>query len=748
MGSGASQNLEEAQKVVRDLESVIACTSLLMGLNPRYIRFPDMYSIFDFEIRDGGVEDDQSSEALAELKKELQLAMGDQGEGKKQDGTDTDGELQVRDGDEMPTNSGGAGSKDDENDNGMFVFKGTVSPNTKINNGNEPRERKVVEPAIVVAVPEVGLVKLKTLNEQNEDGWTPLHACCHSIDMLEAAKALIYAIQRKNLSIDLKTTKGPGAFASGYTPLHIAAAYGIYDTTKALIDAGAKINTRNSLDQTPLHEVCYRGYTEIAVLLIHATDNLNIECPSGDAAPSHPLTPLAKSCRYGHGRIVKVLLTSGANIDFQDSEAGWTALMEAAYFFHDDIVRLLLANGASPNLLSKEGYSAKEICSSRSIRDMLEDYDKFRIKFMEDNGGADGRTIGSEWVVSSGARELQKMSDEKKKRNIFGSDWDDEMSFGEEYDSFKDFVNNSVDVFQDSTFHINGAVGDDANTTNVDNTEGTKTTENNETPETPSATLVGMTNKSEHRLLGDLPALDLSPNGNRRLQNLKDEHAIEEWRKKRKQELIERAAKVAAKKRQKERRRQRRQYKEAIETSDSIPAEFICPLTMRLMKRPVTTPYGQTYEAAAILEYIQDYQNRCPKTGQPLARVDLKKDERLMKKISKWKKEFKKEYKKSISPKNKQQKASTEGTKTVDESDGGDLDRNGNSGEGSTHKPSIISKKIQSPKTDVEILESSKEIKFHSSPKNAEAKFDDEANKYKSKHFQHLEEDDDEYDFD
>ena len=110
-------------------------------------------------------------------------------------------------GEEMPSSSGGAGSKDDQNDDGMFVFKGTISPNAKVNKGEESRERKAIEPAIVVAVPEVGLVKLKTLNEQNEDGWTPLHACCHSIDMFEAAKALIYAIQRKGLSIDLKTTK-------------------------------------------------------------------------------------------------------------------------------------------------------------------------------------------------------------------------------------------------------------------------------------------------------------------------------------------------------------------------------------------------------------------------------------------------------------------------------------------------------------------------------------------------------------
>ena len=82
------------------------------------------------------------------------------------------------------------------------------------------------------------------------------------------------------------------------------------------------------------------------------------------------------------------------------------------------------------------------------------------------------------------------------------------------------------------------------------------------------ASLVGGTSKSDHRLLGDLPSLDISPTGNRRMQNMKDEEEIEKWRKKRKQELIERAAKNAEKKRQKEKRRQRRQYKEAIEKSD------------------------------------------------------------------------------------------------------------------------------------------------------------------------------------
>ena len=68
--------------------------------------------------------------------------METKGKGKKQDGTDNEEELQVQDGDEMPSSSGGAGSKDDQNDDGMFVFKGTISPNAKVNKGEESRERR------------------------------------------------------------------------------------------------------------------------------------------------------------------------------------------------------------------------------------------------------------------------------------------------------------------------------------------------------------------------------------------------------------------------------------------------------------------------------------------------------------------------------------------------------------------------------------------------------------------------------
>ena len=163
MGSGASQNLEEAQKVVRDLESVIAATSMLMGLNPRHIRFPDMYSIFDFEIRDDEDADGFANDILSEMKRELQFALKDEANMSKQADSDSDDDCDTVDKEKLKRQdkNNNEGSKDgggeDEGDDGLFVFKGTVSPSAEVKNKN--KHKVIIEPAFVVAVPDAGLVK-------------------------------------------------------------------------------------------------------------------------------------------------------------------------------------------------------------------------------------------------------------------------------------------------------------------------------------------------------------------------------------------------------------------------------------------------------------------------------------------------------------------------------------------------------------------------------------------------------------
>jgi hypothetical protein len=53
------------------------------------------------------------------------------------------------------------------------------------------------------------------------------------------------------------------------------------------------------------------------------------------------------------------------------------------------------------------------------------------------------------------------------------------------------------------------------------------------------------------------------------------------------------------------------------------PAKLICPLTKKVMVDPVMTHEGQNFERKAILKYLDDSDNKCPVTGNPLAPHDL-----------------------------------------------------------------------------------------------------------------------------
>jgi len=62
-------------------------------------------------------------------------------------------------------------------------------------------------------------------------------------------------------------------------------------------------------------------------------------------------TLLIAAARYGHERVVDLLLQRGAEVNLQDSDS-WTALMYAARYGHERVVELLLQHGADVNLRS------------------------------------------------------------------------------------------------------------------------------------------------------------------------------------------------------------------------------------------------------------------------------------------------------------------------------------------------------------------------------------------------------------
>ncbi|MFC3196244.1 ankyrin repeat domain-containing protein [Parapedobacter deserti] len=92
---------------------------------------------------------------------------------------------------------------------------------------------------------------------------------------------------------------------------------------------------------------------------------------------SHDISPLLLACYYNKPQIVKVLLKHIDELTIHEaaaaglveqvlnradlidavSEHGFTPLGVATHFGNEDIVRLLLANGADPNIQSQNGYN-------------------------------------------------------------------------------------------------------------------------------------------------------------------------------------------------------------------------------------------------------------------------------------------------------------------------------------------------------------------------------------------------------
>mmetsp|Transcript_28656 Transcript_28656/g.46266 ORF Transcript_28656/g.46266 Transcript_28656/m.46266 type:complete len:515 (-) Transcript_28656:60-1604(-) len=215
-------------------------------------------------------------------------------------------------------------------------------------------------------------IKLDTIGEANEGGWNVLHAACHQAAVSSGAIKIIKIFRERGYDIDAKTLRGPGSYASGWTPLHMACAYGIPETVTALLAAGADVETKNSINWMPLHEAVHRGYTSIVEMLLAAGAKTNELIPSSMIAPYHPQYPLAHACRQGHPDVVKALLQAGADKDAQN-EGGWTALHESVFFRHEECVQILLVYGADVSLKTTQGYAVFDFESLPSIRQALND---------------------------------------------------------------------------------------------------------------------------------------------------------------------------------------------------------------------------------------------------------------------------------------------------------------------------------------------------------------------------------------
>lgn len=114
------------------------------------------------------------------------------------------------------------------------------------------------------------------------------------------------------------------------------------ENVERLIAKGADPDAVNSDDETLLSSAIYAERQDLVVLLLDC--GASHEKGSGE----HDRPPLCAAAKQGVFEIATALLDAGARVDSSD-DTGYTALQYASGNGHEEVVRLLLAQGADPN---------------------------------------------------------------------------------------------------------------------------------------------------------------------------------------------------------------------------------------------------------------------------------------------------------------------------------------------------------------------------------------------------------------
>jgi uncharacterized protein len=138
----------------------------------------------------------------------------------------------------------------------------------------------------------------------------------------------------------------------GRTALLLVVDQNHVEVARALIRAGASINTQAANLDTPWLLAGARGRTEIIEAMIPAGPDLSIRNRFGGNA-------LIPACERAHVETIRLLLTTRIDVNHINN-LGWTCLLEIVILGnggarHVEATRLVLAAGADPNIADKDG---------------------------------------------------------------------------------------------------------------------------------------------------------------------------------------------------------------------------------------------------------------------------------------------------------------------------------------------------------------------------------------------------------
>jgi ankyrin repeat protein len=114
-----------------------------------------------------------------------------------------------------------------------------------------------------------------------------------------------------------------------------------------LLKLGANVNSRDSINRTPLHHAAQSGFLDATSLLLENGAH-------GNAKDAYQYTPLHLAALHGKADVVRVLLQNGADIDAVESSFQ-TPLHLAVENDHYEVFIELLNYGANPNARRSDG---------------------------------------------------------------------------------------------------------------------------------------------------------------------------------------------------------------------------------------------------------------------------------------------------------------------------------------------------------------------------------------------------------
>ena len=160
-----------------------------------------------------------------------------------------------------------------------------------------------------------------------------------------------------------------GVVTVSITPLMLTVATGLQHATKVLLECGAEVDKEaeasRGQESVSVTALMYAATAEVAKLLLDHGAQVNFQASRGGR------TALMWASAQGRYEVTKLLLKRGAEVDLQDSD-GRTAFMYQVANNKANTVRLLTQYEASIDINTKRGETVPVVAGERGLTDIAE----------------------------------------------------------------------------------------------------------------------------------------------------------------------------------------------------------------------------------------------------------------------------------------------------------------------------------------------------------------------------------------